>query len=107
MDMPDLSNVNERWCLQYQPPLTDLGLLIARFRHGLYHFHHTWKAPLVELFCLLLKATQSELVDDSTKAIAALQLLPGLIEFSRRKKKNIPSPIHLLRAILACPDRVA
>ena len=88
-------------------PLTDLGLLVARFRYGLYRFHHTWKAPLVELFCLLLEAAQSELVDISTRAIAALQLLPGLIEFSRRKKKNIPSPINLLRAILACPDRVA
>lgn len=87
-------------------PLTDLGHLVARFRYGLYRFHHTWKAPLLELFCLLLDAAQSESVEDSTKAIAALQLLPGLLEFSRRKHKNIPSPIHVLRAILACPDRV-
>ena len=53
------------------PPLTDLGLLVARFRYGLYRFHHTWKAPLVELFCLLLEAAQSELVDISTKALAS------------------------------------
>ena len=88
-------------------PPTDRGLLVARFRYGLYRFHHTWKAPLLELFCLLLEAAQSASVVDSTKAIPALQLLPGLLEFSRRKHKNIPSPIHVLRAILACPDRVA
>ena len=41
-------------------PLTDLVLLFARFGYGLYRFHHTWKAPLVELLCLLLEAAQSE-----------------------------------------------
>ena len=88
-------------------PLYDLGLLVARFRYGLYRFHPAWKAPLSEIFCLLLDTAQSESVVESTNAIAALQLLPGLLEFSRRKHKNIPSPIHVLRAILACPDKVA
>ena len=66
-------------------PPTDLGLPVARFRYGLYRFHHTWKAPLLELFCLLLEAAHSSSVVDSTKAIAALQLLPGFLDFSRRK----------------------
>jgi hypothetical protein len=94
---------------QPEPPLVpiDLGLLVARFRYGLYRFHPTWKTPLLDLLCLLLDAAQSESLDVSTRAIAALQLLPGLIEFSRRKQKNVPSPINVLRAILACPDRVA
>ena len=79
--------------------------LVARFRLGLYKFHPSWKEPLLSLFVEFLDGAQSEDIETSTTSIAALQLLPGLLEFSRRRRKATLSPINVLRTILACPNK--
>ena len=89
------------------PPEVDLGVLVARFRFGLYKFHPTWKEPLRTLTTSLLNASQSPQPLSAARSIAAFQLLPGLLEFARRKHKSIPTPITLLRTLLACPDHTA
>lgn len=81
--------------------------LVARFRLGLYKFHPSWKEPLLSLFVEFLDGAQSEDIETSTTSIAALQLLPGLLEFSRRRRKATLSPINVLRTILACPNKAS
>jgi hypothetical protein len=84
-----------------------LSNLIARFRFGLYKFYPSWKEPLTSLFVVFLDAAQSEDIETSTTSIAALKLLPGLLEFSRRRSKATLSPINMLKTILACPHKAS
>ena len=88
-------------------PPVPLSNLVARFRLGLYKFHPSWKEPLLSLFVEFLDGAQSEDIETSTTSIAALQLLPGLLEFSRRRRKATLSPINVLRTILACPNKAS
>jgi hypothetical protein len=85
----------------------DLCVLVARFRFGLYKFHPTWKEPLRTLTTPLLDGALSLQPLTAAKSIAAFQLLPELLEFPRRKHKNTPTPITLLRTLLACPDHAS
>jgi hypothetical protein len=73
------------------------------FRLGLYYWHPSWKPLLIRIMIQLLKNAIVEDESTNARAIAALQLLPGMMELCRRRKDKL-TPINFLRAILASPN---
>ena len=80
--------------------------LVAKFHRGAYYRHWTWKGPLQSITLTLLENCVSEDESVSTMNIAALQLLPGIVEHCRSmRKKATGTPIELLRSIDIAPDK--
>ena len=68
----------------------DYARLVGEFHQGAYYKHHSWKDPPRSIVLTLLHECVAEDEVRSTEGIAALQLLPGLVEYCRgqRKKKE-------------------
>jgi Reverse transcriptase (RNA-dependent DNA polymerase) len=80
--------------------------LVAKFHRGAYYRHWSWKGPLQSIVLTLLQNVVSEEESVSTRNIAALQLLPGLVEHCRSMRKKVAgTPIELLRSIDIAPDK--
>jgi hypothetical protein len=84
----------------------DYAYLVAEFHRGAYYKHHSWKDPLRAIVLTLLHECVEEDEVRATEGIAALQLLPGLVEYCRgQRNKKVGTPIQLLRDIQGSPDR--
>jgi Reverse transcriptase (RNA-dependent DNA polymerase) len=83
-----------------------LGDLVGKFHRGAYYKHHSWKGPLQSIVLALLTDCVAEEEARSTRGIAALQLLPGLVEHCRSMRKTrAGTPIELLRSFDIAPDK--
>lgn len=91
----------------YRVPETqeDYGHLVGKFRKGAFYKHHTWRAPIQSIVLDLLKSCVSEYEATATRGLAALQILPGLVEHCRRQRRKLMTPIELLRSIQVVDDK--
>ena len=79
---------------------------MGEFHQGAHYKHHSWKDPLRSIVLTLLHECVEEDEVRSTEGIAALQLLPGLVEYCRgQRKKKVGTPIQRLRDIQVSPDK--
>ena len=112
-DNPPLQPVAEQLAAAIPHPAPGahiaLGDLVALFRRGLYTSHKSWKLPLEKILLSVLADTTGNDEDTVTNAIAALQLLPGMIEYCRtaRGDGGLPSPVVFLRCVESHPTKVA
>ena len=84
----------------------DYAALVGEFHKGAYYKHHAWKEPIRSIVPTLLHECVEEDEVRATEGIAALQLLPGLVEHCRgQRKKKAGSEIQLLRDIQGAPDK--
>ena len=84
----------------------DYANLVGEFHQGAYYKHRSWKDPLRSIVFTLLHECVAEDEVRSTEGIAALKLLPGLVEYCRgQRKKKVGTPIQLLRDIQGSPDK--
>jgi hypothetical protein len=83
------------------------GDLVSKFRRGLYSMHPSWKTPFQNILRVVLAQTVDIEEEKATKAIAALQLIPGLLEYCRSSRGEVLKPIDFLRCVDACPDKVS
>ena len=87
-----------------QPP--NYCVLVAKFRRGAYYRHHTWRVPLQSIMLQLLGDCVHAEESIATRGIAAMQLLPGLVEFCRsQKRKGAMTPIDFLRSVDLAPEK--
>ena len=83
----------------------DYADLVGEFHKGAYYKHHAWKEPIRAIVLTLLHECVEEDEVRATEGIAALQLLPGLVEHCRgQRKKKAGSEIQLLRDIQGAWD---
>ena len=89
-----------------QPIVEDYGVLVGHFHKGAYYKHHTWRELLQPITLDLLRECISDEEAIASRAIAALQLLPGLVVHCRgQRKKRVWTPIQLLREINGAPNK--
>jgi hypothetical protein len=85
--------------------LLPLTSLVTIFRRGLYTTHESWLAPLQHITRDLLEAASAPEELHTAEAIAALQLLPGLVEYCRSSRGDVLSPVQFLRIVENSQDR--
>lgn len=85
--------------------LISLTSLVTLFRRGLYTTHESWLAPLQHITRDLLEVAAAPEELHTAEAIAALQLLPGLVEYCRSSRGDVLSPIQFLRVVENSQDR--
>lgn len=84
----------------------DYGVLVGYFHKGAYYKHHSWRELLQPITLDLLRECVNEVEFIATRAIAALQLLPGLVAHCRaQRKQKVWTPIQLLREINGAPNK--
>ena len=77
--------------------------LASSFRLGLYYFHYSWKDLIRSIMTSLLSSTIDANEIKAARAILAFQMLPGMIEVTRRRK-DLMRTIDFLRAIDSSAD---
>ena len=78
----------------------DYGRLVGHFHKGAYFRHHSWREIVQPITITLLRECVSAIEIIASRAIAALQLLPGLVMHCRGLRgKKAWSPAQLLREI--------
>jgi hypothetical protein len=87
------------------PIPADFGFLVGKYHNGAFFKHHTWRAPLQAIVLQLLETAVSEDESISTRGLAALQILPGLVEHCRHQRRKMLTPIELLRYIEVILDK--
>ena len=98
------NNVGEAPAGNNPDPLTTL---VTLFRRGLYTTHESWLSPLQHITRDLLELSVQYEGPQAAEALAALQLLPGLVEHSRSSRGRVLSPIQFLRTVESSLDRVS
>jgi hypothetical protein len=93
------------WEYRIQQAPADYGYLVGKYPKGAYYQHHTWRAPLQKIVLKLLETSVSEDEETATRGLAALQILPGLVEHCRHQRRKVLTPIELLRSIEVIPDK--
>jgi Reverse transcriptase (RNA-dependent DNA polymerase) len=93
------------WDYRVIPIPADYGFLVGKYHKGAFFKHHTWRAPLQAIVLQLLETAVSEDESISTRGLAALQILPGLVEHCRHQRRKMLTPIELLRSIEVIPDK--
>ena len=77
--------------------------LASSFRLGLYYFHYSWKDLIRSIMTSLLSSKIDANEIKAARAILAFQMLPGMIEVTRRRKDSMRT-IDFLRAIDSSAD---
>ena len=90
---------------QYEDLDVDLPALVSLFRRGLYTTHESWLAPLQHITRDLLEVSAAPGELHTAEAVAALQLLPGLVEYCRSSRGDVLSPVQFLRVVENSLDR--
>jgi hypothetical protein len=93
------------WDYRIQQAPTNYGYLVGKYHKGAFLTHHTWRAPLQKIVLKLLETSVSEDEETATRGLAALQILPGLVEHCRHQRRKMLTPIELLRSIEVIPDK--
>lgn len=84
----------------------DYGRLVGHFHKGAYFRHHSWREIVQPITLSLLRECVSATEIIASRAIAALQLLPGLVMHCRGLRgKKVWSPAQLLREINGAPNK--
>lgn len=98
------NNVDEALALNNPDPLLSL---VTLFRRGLYSTHESWLSPMQHITRDLLELSVQYEGLQAAEALAALQLLPGLVEHSRSSRGRVLPPVQFLRMVENSPDRVS
>jgi len=77
----------------------DTESLFTHFREKLYKAHHSWQKPIVDIIRKLIPKVMDNDINIAKTNTAALFLLPGMIQFAKRTKRGVVSPIDFLKAI--------
>ena len=91
---------------QLDQNIAEYSTLVGHFHRGAYFCHHTWKPLLKSIVLTLLRDCVKDDEESATRGIAALQLLPGMVEYIRCfRRQKVWTPIGFLRDIEAAADK--
>ena len=86
---------------------SEYASLIAAFMEPLDRVHPTWIEPFRAVSTQMLQLTVHPDVHLATRAICALELLPGLTQYCNRRKRKGQTAIGLLRSLANSDDPVS
>jgi hypothetical protein len=87
--------------------LGHLPELVHTFMQGFYDITPAQVEVMREILIVLFKQTMEDDITREVKAVAAMRILPGLLEYSKLNNKQILKPLGLLRGFAAAPDKAA